>query len=339
MPLQIYSEIMPEKAWQQDLASAWRDSRSLCRFLELDSESPPYPLAFNTPFPFLVTQSFALRMRPADWFDPLLLQVLPREEEKTVVPGFVQDAVGDAAAEVVPGLLHKYGQRALAVVTGNCAIHCRYCFRREFPYADLPKSETRWKAAWDYLRGNPDINELILSGGDPLFLDNARLERFLHPLETTPHIQTLRIHTRLPIVLPSRIEKGLLEILSKFRKNSQVVIVIHANHANELREDASAALGRLRQAGCLLFNQAVLLKGVNDTVEALENLSRSLIREGVAPYYLHQLDRVTGTAHFEVSEAIGKNLMRQLRARLPGYALPSWVREIPGEDSKTPLAF
>ncbi len=330
---------MNTKIWQSDMAEAWRNPLPLYAFLGLDTQPAPFPLAEQSAFPFLVTRSFAARMRSGDWLDPLLLQVLPRKEEEFPVPGFVDDAVGDGKAEVVPGLLHKYRSRALAVLTGNCAIHCRYCFRREFPYAAMPKSEARWDAAWEYLREHREINELILSGGDPLFLDDVRLNRFLSRLDTTPHIETLRLHSRLPIVLPSRVDEGLLELLSRLRKKRQVVMVIHANHARELRDDASDALNRLRETGCLLLNQAVLLKGVNDSVEALTDLSRALIRHGVLPYYLHQLDRVTGTAHFEVSLEHGENLMRELRAGLPGYAVPKWVRETAGEDSKSPLPY
>jgi EF-P beta-lysylation protein EpmB len=256
-------------------------------------------------------------------------------DEERVVPGFALDAVGDGAARGAIGVIHKYANRALLIATGSCAVHCRYCFRRHFPYNQETAAAANWSAALDYLRADASIEEALLSGGDPLSLATPKLAEFTDALARIPHIRTLRIHTRLPVVLPERVDAELLGWLR--RLSQQVVIVIHANHANEFDADVDAALARLRSSGATLLNQSVLLRGVNDSVDTLVALSQRLLEAGVLPYYLHQLDRVAGTAHFEVSDDRARSLHAALTARLPGYLLPRLVREIAGETSKTPL--
>jgi EF-P beta-lysylation protein EpmB len=275
-------------------------------------------------------------MRIGDADDPLLRQILPRGEERLQhLPGFAADPVADAAAEIAPGLLHKYAGRALLVTTGACAVHCRYCFRRHYPYDEAPRSLAEWQPALDALAADPSIDEIILSGGDPLTIVDETLAELAERLAAIPHLRRLRIHTRLPIVLPQRVDAALLAWLTGTRLTPWVVL--HANHAAELDDEVAHALGRLSRAGVPLLNQAVLLRGVNDSLEALEALCRQLIELRVTPYYLHQLDRVAGAAHFETDEPEGLRWIEQLRSRLPGYAVPTWVREVPGAASKLPL--
>lgn len=329
--------------WQKEMREAFRTPESLLAYLELDPADPEAPEAWRSAsapagsFPLLVPRGFASRMKRGDWRDPLLLQVLPQAGETQAAPGFLPDAVGDLASQVVPGLLHKYSSRALLMVSHQCAVHCRYCFRREFPYGDLPRGQAGWDEAWAYIEATQGLDELVLSGGDPLFLDNRRLERILNRAAAVPHIKTIRFHTRLPIVLPSRVEPGLLGLLRTAAERKTLMVVVHANHANELDAECETALNGLRRAGSVLLNQAVLLAGVNDDAETLAGLSRALMRTGTLPYYLHQLDKVTGTAHFEVPESKGLALIEVLRERLPGYAVPRYVRETAGEPNKTPI--
>jgi EF-P beta-lysylation protein EpmB len=274
-------------------------------------------------------------MRHGDPFDPLLLQVLPQRAEHDQVAGFGDDAVGDLAAREAPGVLHKYRGRALLIASGTCAINCRYCFRRHFPYAEEMAAASQWRQALQHLRENPSITELILSGGDPLALATSKLEELGHGLAELPHVVRLRIHTRLPVVLPERIDAALLAWLRALPL--QKVVVLHANHANELDAGVDEACARLRDAGCTLLNQSVLLRGVNDQADILAQLSERLFAAGVLPYYLHQLDRVRGVAHFEVDDARARALVDALRAQLPGYLVPKLVRELSGETSKRPL--
>jgi EF-P beta-lysylation protein EpmB len=286
-------------------------------------------------FPLRVPRGFVARMRPGDAHDPLLRQVLPLDDEDRPAPGFVADAVGDLAARGARGLLHKYHGRALLVATGSCAVHCRYCFRRHFPYAGEIAPADGWREALGYLRDHPDVTEVILSGGDPLSLATAKLAELTRALRELPQVRRLRLHTRLPVVLPERIDAELLDWLATLPW--PVVTVIHANHARELDGDVAAALARLRRTGVRLLNQAVLLRGVNDDAATLADLSERLFDLDVQPYYLHQLDRVAGTAHFEVPDARARELLDALRARLPGYLVPTLVRETAGEPGKRPL--
>lgn len=329
----------PEGAqWQREMREAFRSLEPLLRFLGLDPALAPERLLADPSFPLLTPKAFATRMAKGDWRDPLLLQILPLARESAPVPGFRDDAVGDLPSQIVPGLLHKYASRALMMVSHQCAVHCRYCFRREFPYGDLPRGRDRWEEAWAYLGSAAGVDEIVFSGGDPLFLDNRRLAGILEKAMGLPGIRTLRFHTRLPIVLPSRVEPGLLDLFREASEHKTLVIVVHANHPNEIDDACAAALGRLRSAGAMLLNQSVLLKGVNDDAGALADLSRKLMACGTLPYYLHQLDKVTGTAHFETEEAHGLALIESLRRELPGYAVPRYVRETAGVAYKTPLA-
>jgi EF-P beta-lysylation protein EpmB len=274
-------------------------------------------------------------MRHGDRSDPLLRQVLPLDDEEHLVPGFVLDAVGDAAAGTATGVLQKYRGRALLIATGACAVHCRYCFRRHFPYAEQGAARDGWADAIATIAGDDSIDEVILSGGDPFSLATSKLTELTSALACIPHLKRLRIHTRLPVVLPERVDAGLLAWMTALPW--PVTIVIHANHANEIDGAVDAAMGRMRGTGALLLNQSVLLRGVNDSVGALAALSERLHAIGVLPYYLHQLDRVQGAAHFEVDDATALHLHAELSSRLAGYLVPRLVREVAGDPGKRPV--
>ncbi|HEY2346905.1 MAG TPA: EF-P beta-lysylation protein EpmB [Xanthomonadaceae bacterium] len=321
--------------WQQLWRDAVRDPRDLLHLLDLPQMASMLSDAAAEQFPLRVPQGFVARMRRGDPHDPLLRQVLPVTDEERIVPGFGLDAVGDAAARGATGVIHKYAGRALLVATGSCAVHCRYCFRRHFPYAEETAATARWAEALEYLQADASVEEALLSGGDPFSLSTTRLAEFTDALARIDHVRTLRIHTRLPVVLPERIDAELVDWLRRLRQHA--VIVIHANHANEFDATVDAALQRLRAAGATLLNQSVLLRGVNDEAGALVALSRRMFAAGVLPYYLHQLDRVAGTAHFAVDDDRARDLVAAMRACLPGYLVPRLVRETAGEPSKTPL--
>jgi len=322
--------------WQQELRDAITDPAELCALLGLDPAGLASAHAALAGFPLRVPREFVTRMRHGDARDPLLLQVLPVAAELQPSPGFGLDPVGDLASRAgSAGLLHKYQGRALLVTTGACAVHCRYCFRRHFPYADESPLADGWRATFERLRADPSIEELILSGGDPLSLSDRRLAQLTDGLASLPQIRRLRLHTRYPIVLPARVDRGLLNWLADLPL--QKVVVVHANHANELNQAVRDACRDLTAAGATLLNQSVLLAGVNDTVQALAELSEALFAAGVLPYYLHLLDRVQGAAHFEVAEPVAVRLHAELMGRLPGYLVPRLVREVPGAPSKTPV--
>ena len=321
--------------WQQALRAAVRDPRELLDLLGLDRLAPRLSDEAMVQFPLRVPRGFVARMRRGDPRDPLLRQVLPLDDEMRPMPGFGLDAVGDGAAKTAPGVIQKYRGRALLVATGSCAIHCRYCFRRHFPYAEETAARDGWREAVDRIRRDASIEEVLLSGGDPLSLSNGKLAELTGALADIPHLRRLRIHSRLPIVVPERVDDGLMGWLSTLPW--PVTLVVHANHANEFDGTVDAALGRLRAAGVHLLNQAVLLRGVNDSVDALAALSERGFRAGVLPYYLHQLDRVAGVAHFEVDDARARALHAGLAVRLSGYLVPRLVREIPGDTGKRPL--
>lgn len=318
--------------WRRALREAVTSPVELLALLDLAPEALALAPAAATRFGLRVPRSFVRRMRRGDPGDPLLRQVLPIAAETRAAPGFTVDPVADLAAARMPGVLHKYRGRALLVVTGACAVHCRYCFRRHFPYAEQT-ADPEPALAW--LAGEPEVNEVILSGGDPLLLGDERLAELVARIEAIAHVSRLRIHTRLPVVLPERVDAGLTGWLARTRL--QTVVVLHANHANEIDAEVRAAAARLRATGALLLNQSVLLRGVNDTVEALAALSEALAAAGVLPYYLHTLDRVQGAAHFEVPDHEARALVEALRARLPGYLVPLLVREEPGAPFKRPL--
>lgn len=321
--------------WQRALADSVTRPAELLALLGLDAGLPSLAMDRLRDFPLRVPRGFVARMRRGDPHDPLFLQVWPAAAEAATVPGFVADAVGDLARLKPGGLIHKYTGRALVIATGACAIHCRYCFRREFPYGDALAARGQWRETLATLAAEPSIEEVILSGGDPLALPDDKLAAFVEALDGIPHLRRLRLHTRLPIVLPQRVDAALLGWLSATRLRK--VVVLHANHARELDDEVRAACEALRRGGATLLNQSVLLRGVNDSVEALGDLSERLLACGVLPYYLHALDRVNGSAHFEVDEAAAGDLMRGIAARLPGYLVPKLVREIAGEPAKTVL--
>lgn len=322
-------------SWSRSLARAVRDPDELVRRLGLGEEFVEAARRAAALFPVMVPESYLTRMRIGDPRDPLLLQVLPLGEEEKIVPGFGQDAVGDRASRAAPGLLHKYRGRALLVATGACAIHCRYCFRRHYPYGEEPRRLEEWTPALEALAADDSIDEVILSGGDPLMLTDFRLAQLIERLAAIPHVRRLRVHSRLPVVLPDRVTAPLIDILRGTRL--QPIMVIHANHPAEVAADCAEAISRLVRGGVPTLNQAVLLRGINDDVGTLEDLLRRLVDLGVVPYYLHQLDRVEGTSHFEVDRENGLALVAALRERLPGYAIPQYVEERPGAPSKLPV--
>jgi EF-P beta-lysylation protein EpmB len=329
------------RRWQALWRETVRDPRELLALLGLESLAHGLSDAAAAQFPLRVPRGFVARMRPGDPADPLLRQVLPVLDEQRLVPGFGLDAVGDAAARRGGGLIHKYNGRALLIATGSCAVNCRYCFRRHYPYADDTAAAAGWREAVALIAGDASIHEVILSGGDPLSLADHKLAELTDALRGIPHIRRLRIHTRLPIVLPERVDAGLLAWLRGLPW--PVAVVVHANHANEFDASVDAAMAALRDAGTaskgiVLLNQAVLLRGVNDSVDALADLCERGHEAGVLPYYLHQLDRVAGAAHFEVDDATALALHAALAARLPGYLVPKLVREIAGQPGKTPLS-
>ena len=321
--------------WQTDMAEAVRDPRELLALLDLDPALLEPARRAAAAFPLRVPRAFLARMRKGDPADPLLRQVLPLGKELAEVPGYVPDPVGDMPSVAAKGLLHKYQGRVLLITTGACGVHCRYCFRRHFPYSEENARSGEWQEALDYLRGDASIHEVILSGGDPLALSDERLAALVRSLEEIPHIKRLRIHTRQPVVLPSRVDDSLISWLAACRL--QKVIVLHTNHSREIDAAVREACARLRTAGVTLLNQTVLLRQVNDSAEALAELSEALFAAQVLPYYLNLLDPVAGAAHFDVPEADALRLMEALRARLPGYLVPKLVREVPGAPSKMPV--
>lgn len=323
------------RTWREAVKDAVRDPHELCRLVGLPPEFAAGAARAAGDFPVFAPRGYLARVRPGDPHDPLLRQVLPLEDELAVVDGFGHDPVGDRAATRLPGLLHKYHSRILMVTTGACAVHCRYCFRRHFPYQEGPKSPDAWLPALAEIAADSSLREVILSGGDPLMLVDEHLAELARRLAAIGHLRRLRIHTRLPLMIPQRVCDELLAWLRGTRLAP--IVVIHSNHAQELTGPVVDALARLVDAGVPLLNQTVLLRGINDDVDTLAELCERLVDLRVMPYYLHQLDRVAGSAHFEVEEYRGLELIEQLRARLPGYAVPRYVREVAGDSSKRVL--
>ena len=309
--------------------------QELLETVQVDAKCVNTMLPSSGEFPIRVPRSYVARMRKGDPADPLLLQVLPLQAERMDVPGFEPDPLRETDL-ANQGVLKKYRGRALLVTTPACPVHCRYCFRRHFPYADQVAAKDRWGPALRALRGMTDVTEVILSGGDPLSLANRRLGELLHLIEGLDHVDTLRIHTRFPIVIPERVDPGLLQLLDDTPLHT--VMVVHCNHSNEIDRSVHAALVAVAKTGTRLLNQSVLLKGINDRADRLESLSRALFSCGVLPYYLHLLDPVSGAAHFDVPASRGTELIQELRRRLPGYLVPRLVREEPGRTSKTAIA-
>jgi EF-P beta-lysylation protein EpmB len=324
-----------EIIWKKELAAATTSVAKLLKRLKLERYSDTIDV--QPGFKCLATDSYIKKIKVGDIKDPLLQQILPlsKEQLSTAQKNGTKDPVGDLNAEVARGLLHKYHGRALIISTGACAIHCRYCFRRDYPYQDSSCTGTALDDTLTYLNKHTEIEEVILSGGDPLILDNEKLNSLITKLEQVKHIQTLRIHTRIPVVLPCRITTGLLTSLQASRFD--IVMVIHANHANELQDQEQAKLHQLHQSGVTLLNQSVLLKGINDNPDSLIALSKRLFQCKTLPYYLHSLDPVEGVMHFEVSSRIAHDLIQDITTRLPGYLVPKLVQEIAGSQSKTAI--
>lgn len=323
------------RRWQQELSNLITEPEELLRLLKLSPDEVSIPADVLRAFPLKVPRSFVARMRPADPRDPLLLQVLPSAQESDDTPGYGFDPLSEADFNPQPGILHKYQGRVLVLAAPHCAVHCRYCFRRHFPYQDNVPGRQVWEQSLQWLADQPQINEVIYSGGDPLAASDKHLAWLTDRISEIPHIGRLRIHTRTPVLVPARVDDNLLAWLDDSRL--QKVMVIHCNHANEIDAEVIAAMQQLRSAGVTLLNQSVLLRDVNDSVPALAALSEALMAAGVLPYYLHALDKVQGVAHFDVNEEKARALIEALKQRLPGYLVPRLVREIPGEASKTGL--
>jgi EF-P beta-lysylation protein EpmB len=322
--------------WQQQLAEAVTRPEQLAEALGLPPERLGASAAAARLFPLRVPRSFLARIRPGDPDDPLLRQILPVTEELTEHPGYGADPVGEHAAVRAPGLLQKYRGRALLITTSTCAVHCRYCFRREFPYTEQIGEGPRWAEALAQIARDASLEEIILSGGDPLSLSNARLASLGRSLAAIPHVRRLRVHTRQPVVLPDRVDEGLLQWLRS--ASLPIVFVLHINHPREIDEAVAEACAALRATGITLLNQSVLLAGVNDEADVLEELSQRLFRAGVLPYYLHALDPVRGAAHFAVPDERARSIAGVLAARLPGYLVPRLVRETPAAAAKVALS-
>ena len=329
------AEIHASDNWQRSMRDGIATLQELLAFVQVNENSIDGMQPTRGEFPLRVPRSYAARMRKGDPADPLLLQVLPLRAERIDVPGFKNDPLRETGL-ASQGVLKKYHGRALLVTTPACPVHCRYCFRRHFPYADQVAAKDRWEPALQALRGMTDVTEVILSGGDPLSLSSPRLSELLHLIEDLEHVDTVRIHTRFPIVLPERVDRDLLKLLVDTPLNT--VMVVHCNHANEIDRSVHAALDAVAATGTRLLNQSVLLKGINDSADRLASLSRALFHCGVLPYYLHLLDPVSGAAHFDVPASRGIELIKELRNRLPGYLVPRLVREEPGEPGKTAIA-
>ncbi|MBP2280214.1 EF-P beta-lysylation protein EpmB [Psychrobacter sp. PL19] len=329
----MINHLITQKNWQTQLSEAIISVDELLSILKLESLRAQVYLP--THFELRVPRAFVSKMTIGDSDDPLLKQVLPDQQEQIAVTGYVSDPLAENEHNPTKGLLHKYQSRVLLTITGACAIHCRYCFRQHFDYsANMPTASAQADIV-NYITANPEINEVILSGGDPLNVTNRRLFAWFDILEAIPQLTTIRLHTRLPVVIPARLEDSLLDRLAQSR--CHVVMVIHCNHANEIDTLTAEYLQRARVAGITLLNQAVLLKGINDSVAAQVALSQRLFAAGVLPYYLHVLDKVSGAAHFDSDEQRATELYWQLLAELPGYLIPKLVRELPNRPFKVPI--
>jgi len=322
-------------SWHEAIATAFTCPEELIDYLGLDRSLLPAARAAASQFGLRVPREYVDRMERGNPLDPLLLQVLPLGAELDLWPGFSVDPVGDLASNPVAGVLHKYHGRALLITTGACAVNCRYCFRRHFPYQETSAYLDRWQSALDYLRGDSSISEVILSGGDPMMIADSRLAELLYALEAIPHLKRLRIHTRMPVIVPQRVTEEFLSELVRTGLNTTVVI--HCNHVNELTPLVCQAIQKIRNSGATLLNQAVLLKGINNDLEAQLQLCERLFDAQVIPYYLHLLDPVQGAAHFDVCREEGRLLYQRLIQRLPGYLVPKLVYEKKGEASKIPI--
>lgn len=325
--------IRSDAPWQKQMAQSFKQPDTLLDHLGLTKSDLPYPLDNNAKFKLRVTRFFADLMRKGDPHDPLLLQVLPKLEELEQPEGFTLDPLLESDFQPLPGLIHKYRNRVLIIAHQACAIHCRYCFRRHFPYSNARLSNQSLEAIVQYIQRDPEINEVILSGGDPLSLNDEGLIDLMRLFDGIDHVDTLRIHTRTPVLLPSRLTSTLLDALNKLRV--QPVVVLHVNHANEISSDLATKISELKNSGTTVLNQTVLLRGINDDIETLVALSRKLFASGILPYYLHLLDPVIGTHHFQVSLESAQALWSKMQQRVSGYLLPRLVQEHAHDESKT----
>lgn len=328
-------KFFPERGWGEVLAQSLRSCDELLAALELKLSDFPEGLSAASEFPVLVPRPFVERMAKGDPRDPLLLQVLPRAAEEQLHPAFSADPLGEQASNVAAGIIHKYHGRVLLLAASGCAVNCRYCFRRHFPYAENRLPRSQWQAALNYIAQDATITEVILSGGDPLMLQDEHLAELVDRIAGIAHVQRLRVHSRLPVVIAERLTEQLTDILTRTRLRSS--LVLHVNHPRELSTQHAERLALMRQAGVTLLNQTVLLKGVNDDPAVLVELSEQLFNHHVLPYYLHVLDRVQGAQHFDVSSQEAYALYQHLLAHLPGYLVPKLVREEAGQPHKTPL--
>lgn len=337
---QIITQIDPqlhlcdENSWQKDLRQVVTDPKKLLTLLNINANEYLQHFKAKKLFPVRVPLSFIRRMKKNDINDPLLKQVMPLSSEFVITDGFIADPLQEHDT-VAEGLLHKYKNRVLMIVKAGCAINCRYCFRRHFPYQENSPNKQRWQQALNYIAKHTEISEVIFSGGDPLMASDEYLAWLIAQIEAIPHVRRLRIHTRLPVVIPNRVTHGLVQLLVNTRL--KVAIVLHINHGNEIASDFVEALEPLHQARISLFNQSVLLKGVNDNAQVLNELSEKMFDVGIMPYYLHLFDQVQGAAHFDVSEEKAVKIVNEMLATLPGFLMPRLVREIAGEANKTPI--
>ncbi len=321
--------------WQSQLRNVITSRGELLEALNLRLEDVGIAGGACQDFPLKVPRSFVSRMRCADPQDPLLLQVLSSNREMSESTGYTMDPLQETGHIPHRGIIHKYNGRVLLIASGGCAVNCRYCFRRHFPYSDNRNSRSEWQEALDYIRSDNSIEEVILSGGDPLIMDDAQLTELTNRIADIAHVKRLRIHSRLPIVIPDRVTEELLDAICP--QNVQTVMVLHCNHANEIDEHVTEAIFALRRRDVIVLNQAVLLRSINDNVLAQIALSQSLFSAGALPYYLHMLDKVKGAAHFDIGEAEAQALVQELSAHLPGYMVPKLVREISGGRAKSPV--
>ena len=326
-PINLYSD------WKAELSHCVSSIDDLLNQLGLNANNLSATEQAAIDFPIKVPQPFVQLMEYGNPNDPLLKQVLPILSELDIDSNFSTDPVDETNYNPVPGIVHKYRNRVLMIISPNCAINCRYCFRRHFPYDDNRQSKQQWLKALDYLKTKPEINEVIYSGGDPLAANDNFLRWLTGEIESIQHIKRLRIHTRLPVVIPSRIDDQLLNWLSNTRLKP--TLVLHINHANEIDTALSQGVNRLKQAGIMVLNQSVLLKGINDTSDQLINLSEKLFDAGIMPYYLHMLDPVQGASHFDVPRDRAVEIFNQIQAELPGFLVPKLVQERAGETSKS----
>lgn len=331
----IPKKIIPvEMNWQKELAKSFTTPESLLEYLSIDAQKYSQHFSARRLFSMRVPRPFADLMVPGDWHDPLLQQVIPRQQEFDNPLDFVDDPLQEQNNSM-PGILHKYLNRALLIVKGGCAVNCRYCFRRHFPYQDNAVNKQKWLEVIDYIRQDTALDEIIFSGGDPLMAKDSHLAWLAQQISEIEHIKRIRIHTRLPVVIPQRINDEFLDWFGALPQ--QKIIVLHINHGNEVSNALKQKCSALKQAGVTLLNQAVLLNGINHTSDAQIALNNAVFEAGILPYYLHMLDKVKGASHFDVSECDAKIMMAELIKRQPGYLVPKLVREIAGQPGKTPI--